>query len=110
MGLGDRLSRRARRGAISLSVDPYRCAGEQRSLTMEIMEWWMQPSVLNWTQLLLSSFYHWTGRELVEPAGTPEDQATALFAVPFVVVSHGNQNDPILNYGNRVALTLWEAT
>ena len=31
-----------------------------------------------------------------------------LFNAPFVVVSHGTQADPILNYGNRAALALWE--
>jgi hypothetical protein len=29
---------------------------------------------------------------------------------PVVVVSHGMQTDPVLNYGNRMALTLWEMT
>ena len=28
--------------------------------------------------------------------------------MPFVVASHGLQDDPILNYGNQVALDLWE--
>ena len=79
-------------------------------MMMEMLEWWRQPGVLSWTQLLLNSFHHWTGRELVEPVGTPEDQAVALFTVPFVIVSHGNEDDPILNYGNRIALALWEAT
>jgi hypothetical protein len=31
-----------------------------------------------------------------------------LFDTPFVLVSHGTQADPILNYGNRAALALWE--
>jgi hypothetical protein len=31
-----------------------------------------------------------------------------MFEAPFVVVSHGTQDDPILNYGNEVALNLWE--
>lgn len=33
-----------------------------------------------------------------------------LFHAPFVVVSHGPEADPILNYGNRAALDLWETT
>jgi hypothetical protein len=40
----------------------------------------------------------------------PEDRAEALFIAPFVVVSHGMEPDPILNYGNRMALELWETT
>jgi len=31
-----------------------------------------------------------------------------LFEAPFVVVSHGVEPDPILNYGNQAALDLWE--
>lgn len=34
--------------------------------------------------------------------------AEALFVAPFVLVSHGTQADPVLNYGNRAALALWE--
>ncbi len=30
------------------------------------------------------------------------------FEVPFVLVSHGTEADPILNYGNAAALALWE--
>jgi hypothetical protein len=33
-----------------------------------------------------------------------------LFESPVVVVSHGTQADPILNYGNKTALGLWEMT
>lgn len=31
-----------------------------------------------------------------------------LFRQPFVVLSHGTQDDPVLNFGNRAALELWE--
>lgn len=48
------------------------------------------------------------GRDLFPRTGSPEEQAQALFAAPFVVVSHGTETDPILNYGNRAALALWE--
>jgi hypothetical protein len=44
----------------------------------------------------------------VERSEDPEDEARRLFEAPFVVVSHGTQEDPILNYGNRMALELWE--
>jgi hypothetical protein len=39
-----------------------------------------------------------------------EEQSEALFVAPFVVVSHGTEPDPILNYGNQAALDLWEMT
>lgn len=38
----------------------------------------------------------------------PHLQAQALFAAPRVVVSHQTQSDPVLCYGNRMALALWE--
>ena len=46
--------------------------------------------------------------ELIERQGGAEEQAYRLFHAPFVVVSHGTQADPILNYGNQVALELWD--
>ena len=70
--------------------------------------WWLAPKKVAWTRVLLDSFRRWTGRELIEREGSPEDQAQRLFAAPFVVVSHGTETDPILNYGNQAALRLWE--
>lgn len=70
--------------------------------------WWAEPTMVNWVQVLLDSFRHWTGRELMDRRGTRLDQAKALFLAPFIVVSHGNEEDPVLNYGNRAALQLWE--
>ncbi len=60
------------------------------------------------TQLLLDSFQHWLHRELIPRSGSPLDDAQSLFEAAFVVVSHGTETDPILNYGNRTALDLWE--
>ncbi|MEW6542745.1 MAG: MEKHLA domain-containing protein [Nitrospirota bacterium] len=71
-------------------------------------EQWNEPPVVAWCQLLLDSFRRWTGRELIERTGPAETQAAALFHAPFVLVSHGTGTDPVLNYGNRAALDLWE--
>lgn len=60
------------------------------------------------TQCLLDSYQHWIGDDLIERQGSDRQQADALFSAPIVVVSHGTQEDPILSYGNRSALTLWE--
>lgn len=60
------------------------------------------------TERLLKSFRHWTGRDLLPDADSPGRQAETLFHAPFVVVSHGTEPDPILNYGNETALALWE--
>ena len=71
---------------------------------------WTNPTVVEWSQLLLNSFRHWTDRELLERVGDRASQAQALFRSPFVVVSHGMEEDPLLNYGNHIALELWELT
>jgi hypothetical protein len=57
---------------------------------------------------MLDSFRHWLGRDLIPRTGTPEEQAAAVWTAPFVVVSHGTEADPVLNYGNAAALALWE--
>lgn len=69
---------------------------------------WRQPWVVEWSQCLLDSYAHWLKKELIPRQGTSLEQAERLFTCPFVVVSHGLQDDPILNYGNRAALILWE--
>jgi len=71
---------------------------------------WTDPAIIEWSQLLLNSFRHWIGRDLVERVGDQDYQAHALFQSPFVIVSHGIEEDPLLNYGNQVALELWELT
>lgn len=60
------------------------------------------------TGRLLRSFHHWTGRELLAPSDALPRLAEQLFHAPFVVVSHGTGDDPVLNYGNQTALALWE--
>jgi len=61
-------------------------------------------------QILLDSFARRLGRELVSREGSPAEQAERLWGAPFVVVSHGTEPDPVLNYGNANALALWEMT
>lgn len=38
----------------------------------------------------------------------PVQLAEQIFHAPFVLVSHGTEADPVLNYGNQAALALWE--
>lgn len=59
--------------------------------------------------LLIRSYRRWTGGDLVDPALSALEQARALWLAPFVVASHGTEPDPVLNYGNRAALALWQA-
>jgi hypothetical protein len=69
---------------------------------------WQRPWVIEWTQYLLDSYVRLLKQELIAREGTLLEQAERLFTIPFVVVSHGLQDDPILNYGNQTALDLWE--
>lgn len=60
------------------------------------------------TAVILNSYRHWTGRELLSLSSTKTDLMTALFFAPFVVVTSDSAADPILNYGNKQGLQLWE--
>ena len=75
---------------------------------MEASPIWKEPSVLAWCHILLASYRHWMGTDLIEPSDNPASQSHALFHAPFVLVSHGIEDDPLLNYGNHMALSLWE--
>ena len=59
-------------------------------------------------RLLNSSYRHWTGKTLFGPNIGDLDAVQFLDAAPFAVVSHGTQPDPVFNYGNRLALQLFE--
>jgi hypothetical protein len=66
------------------------------------------PDTVAHAQLLLDSFARLVGRELIDRSGTLPEQAERLYRSPIVVVSHGTETDPVLNYGNATALALWE--
>lgn len=57
--------------------------------------------------LLIRSYRHWTGRDLLPPA---TDVARELYEAPFVVLSHDTAPDPLFTYANRTAQTLFEMT
>jgi hypothetical protein len=59
---------------------------------------------------LLQSFRRVVGQELLPTLGDAVLDAQQLFSASFVVLSHGIEADPILNYGNALALQLWEMT
>jgi hypothetical protein len=71
---------------------------------------WLLHGWVAHTQILLDSYRHWVGNELLPRRGSAEEQAEALFEAPYVVVSHGVEADPVLNYANRTALRLWHIT
>jgi MEKHLA domain len=73
-----------------------------------LTEIWQDSQIIDWTEILLASYRRLLGRELMECFGTRSEQSKLLYTAPLVVVSHGTQSDPVLNYGNQVALDLWE--
>jgi hypothetical protein len=74
----------------------------------------MDPDIFNndfyirHAQLLCSSYKHWTGKSLTVGNREPDELITALFETPFAIVSHGSESDPVFNFGNKVALDLFE--
>ena len=60
------------------------------------------------TGVLLDSYRRLLGRDLIARRGDARDDAARLYAAPFVVLAHGTQADPLLDYANAVALSLWE--
>lgn len=78
------------------------------TMTIQITEaGWASPASVRWVRVPPESCKHWTGREFMTRSDDAHDGAQRLFEAPFVVVSHGNEADPILNYGIRAALDLW---
>ena len=60
--------------------------------------------------LLRRSLRELTGRDLAEGISSDTEAAETLFYAPFVLLSHNTEADPILTYGNRQALDLFELT
>lgn len=59
-------------------------------------------------RILCDSYRHWTGQSLLDPAIDGRDAVKQLDSLPWAVLSHGTQADPIFNYGNQTALGLFE--
>ena len=69
---------------------------------------WKRPQVVSRCVCLAGSFRHWIGRDLVAGAGDAHELSRLIYEAPSVVVSHGPEEDPVLDYGNHAALELWE--
>ncbi|HTI72404.1 MAG TPA: MEKHLA domain-containing protein [Candidatus Limnocylindria bacterium] len=68
---------------------------------------WYEASAVSHVQLLAQAYRHWFGMDLVVPS-EGQSLAEAYFTARIIIVSHGTQPDPVLNYGNQIALQLWE--
>jgi len=67
-----------------------------------------RPHLVAHIAALLDSYRRLLGRDLLARSGEPENDARRLYGAPFAVLSHGLEADPVLNFGNGVALALWE--
>lgn len=67
-----------------------------------------RPELVAHVRAVRSSFRALLGAELTPPGPDEASEAMALYDAPFAVLSHGREADPVLNFGNRVALELWE--
>ncbi|MFQ5518901.1 MAG: MEKHLA domain-containing protein [Mariprofundus sp.] len=54
------------------------------------------------------SFQYWTGSDLLDCESAPVIAARTLYEAPFALLSHGREDDPIINYANRTAQRLFE--
>lgn len=69
---------------------------------------WQTGFAVAQTQILARSLKHFTQRDLLPGDFPPPELAEKIFHAPFVIVSHGTEADPVLNFGNAAALALWE--
>ncbi|HEX5220207.1 MAG TPA: MEKHLA domain-containing protein [Verrucomicrobiae bacterium] len=69
---------------------------------------WKRDAIIAHSATLIRSFRRFTGGDLLPGLFNPLGRSRNLFVAPFVVVSHGTEADPVLNYGNQSALNLWE--
>lgn len=69
---------------------------------------WQRETVIRHSAVLARSYRRFTGRVLLSGLFNPLGLSRYLFESPFVLVSHGTEADPVLNYGNAAALKLWE--
>jgi hypothetical protein len=58
--------------------------------------------------LLICSYHRFTGKNLVNQKQSNENIYRALFEAPYGVVSHNTEDDPIFNYGNKIALRVFD--
>ena len=67
---------------------------------------WKEQAVIDWTAFMLISYKRWTGQDLIWRRSRQFDAQT-LYQDRRVVVSHGLGDDPIFNYANAAAQSLW---
>lgn len=59
-------------------------------------------------RMIINSYKRVTGKMLLEEDPVPGEEFDRLYQAPIVVLSHGLEPDPVLNFGNLSAQKLWE--
>ncbi len=77
-------------------------------MTNESQLIWQKPEVITQSLRIINSFSHWFKKDLINTNGTDLEIAERLFKADVAVLSHTNQQEPIYNYGNGLALQFWE--
>ena len=70
---------------------------------------WDHPDMHMHVSMLAMSFKAKTGRELMDCSDVPALRAKEIFNADFILLSHGIQSSPILNYANKRGLETWGA-
>lgn len=68
----------------------------------------VSPLLRSHVTLLCDSCHYWLGKPLLDEKVRETDAVTALALAPFAVVSHDTAPDPMFNYANQLALSLFE--
>jgi hypothetical protein len=95
-------------GSWRTSANELRQGNSTGNMAMDFAEPWTDESWIRRSFELMSSFEVLLKRPLLPVQGTESQQAHQLFFAPYVIVAHGTEDDPILNYANQMALQLWE--
>jgi PAS domain-containing protein len=64
------------------------------------------------SHLLMTSYHHWTGEQLIahHKLTDSKDAVQSLLDAPFAIASHQAGEDPMFNYANHQALSLFNMT
>lgn len=73
-----------------------------------IIPYWLAPDIIQHSKRILQSYEAIIGIQLFDAKHSDEYRSYLLYHAPYVVISHGIQQDPIFNYGNLVAQQLWQ--
>lgn len=72
-----------------------------------IIPHWLDQKVILQSDIILRVYSKITNTELFNSGYSPEYRSYLLYHAPFVVVSHGTEEDPVFNYANATAQQLW---